>query len=141
MKLANVRLLVADFSASYAFWRDVMQLPVAYGPDTPNAPDGYAYLTLGDATDAGIELFNRAGFAQSIAQSIAQSPASGAGNAQIVLVLKVDDVAATYADLVARGATSVAEPKDRPDWGARTAHISDPDGNIIELYASLSPNS
>jgi len=137
MKLANVRLLVADFSASYAFWRDVMQLPVAYGPDTPNAPDGYAYLTLGDATDAGIELFNRAGFAQ----SIGQTPASGAGNAQIALVLKVDDVAATYADLVARGATSVAEPKDRPEWGATTAHISDPDGNIIELYAPLAPNS
>ncbi len=134
MKLANVRLLVADFPASYTFWRDVIQLPVAYGPDTPNAPDGYAYLTLGDT---GIELFNRDGFAQSIGRTLAPA----AGSPQVVIVLKVDDVAATYTDLLARGATAVAEPKDRPDWGARTAHISDPDGNIIELYSPLAADS
>jgi lactoylglutathione lyase len=137
VKLANVRLLTADFAASYAFWRDVMQLPVAYGPETPNAPDGYAYLTFGDSTEGGIELFNRDGFAQ----SIGQTPATGAGSPQIVLVLKVDDTRAAYADLIARGATAVAEPKDRPEWGATTAHISDPDGNIIEIYAPLGGNA
>lgn len=134
MKLANIRLLVTDFPASYAFWADVMQLPVAYGPETPNAPSGYAYLTLGDT---GIELFNRDGFAQSIGLAAPQ----GAGNPQAIVVLKVDDVKATYADLVARGATAVAEPKDRPEWGATTAHISDPDGNIVELYAPLGGNA
>ena len=137
MKLANIRLLVADFPASYAFWADIVQLPVAYGPDTPNAPSGYAYLTLGDATDAGIELFNRDGFAQ----SIGLPSTATTGSPQIVIVLKVDDVDATYAEFVARGAPSVTEPKDRPDWGARTAHISDPDGNILELYAPLGGNA
>jgi catechol 2,3-dioxygenase-like lactoylglutathione lyase family enzyme len=130
VKLANVRLLVSDFPASYAFWRDVMQLPVAYGPETPNAPAGYAYLTLGDS---GIELFNRDGFAQAIGQAPTPAPASG----QMVIVLKVDDVDATYAALTGRGAPSVAVPQDRPEWGARTAHISDSDGNLIELYIPL----
>ena len=134
MKLANVRLLVSDFPASYAFWRDVMQLPVAYGPETPNAPAGYAYLTLGDS---GIELFNRDGFAQAIGQAPTPAPASG----QVVLVLKVDHVDATYADRTGRGAPSIAAPRDRPEWGARTAHISDPDGNLIELYAPLAANA
>jgi lactoylglutathione lyase len=130
VKLANVRLLVSDFPASFAFWRDVMQLPVAYGPETPNAPTGYAYLTLGDT---GIELFNRDSFAQAIGQAPTAAPAGG----QVVIVLKVDDVDATYAELTGRGASSVAAPQDRPEWGARTAHISDPDGNLIELYATL----
>jgi predicted enzyme related to lactoylglutathione lyase len=129
-----VRLLVADFAASYAFWADVMQLPVAYGPETPNAPDGYAYLTLGDT---GIELFSRVGFTE----AVGRTAPSGAGDPQIVIVLRVDDVRATYAELVGRGAPSVSGPMDRPEWGACTAHLSDPEGNIIELYAPLGGNA
>jgi lactoylglutathione lyase len=58
-----------------------------------------------------------------------------------VLDFRVDDVDASYAELVAQGATSVSAPVDRPAWRARTAHIADPDGHVIELYAMLATNA
>ena len=56
---------------------------------------------------------------------------------QAVIVFRVDDIDATYADLVKRGAKAVAAPVDRPVWQARTAHFSDPDGYLVEIYSPL----
>jgi len=46
-------------------------------------------------------------------------------------------VDAAFAELVAKAATAIAAPQDRLAWQARTAHISDPDGYLVELYHSL----
>jgi lactoylglutathione lyase len=45
---------------------------------------------------------------------------------------KVDDVDASFAELVRSGALPAVEPTDRP-WGQRTAYVRDPDGNLVEL--------
>lgn len=39
-----------------------------------------------------------------------------------------------YADIVSRGATSIAEPKSM-SWGHTTGFFADPDGNIHSLFA------
>jgi catechol-2,3-dioxygenase len=31
----------------------------------------------------------------------------------------------------------VTEPKDMPDWGIRTFHLRDPDGNLVEVFSHL----
>ena len=46
------------------------------------------------------------------------------------------DVDTTYADLVAKGATLIADPSDKP-WGQRAAFFADPDGNIHEVFADI----
>jgi lactoylglutathione lyase len=134
MKLTNVRLLTGDFDASYRFWRDVMRLPAAYGPDSPDAVPGYAYFALGDV---GVELMGRDDFAAALGED---APAPAPAGRQTVVVLEVDDVDAAYAALVERGATAVAEPKDRSEWGARTAHIAGPEGQLIEIFTRLAPS-
>jgi uncharacterized glyoxalase superfamily protein PhnB len=48
----------------------------------------------------------------------------------------VEDVDALYADLASKGVEFVREPVDR-EWGLRTAHFKDPDGNIWELARPL----
>jgi predicted enzyme related to lactoylglutathione lyase len=53
------------------------------------------------------------------------------------LVFGVGDVNATWAAMTAAGGTGVAGPTDRPDWGIRTAHLRDPDGNLVEINAPL----
>ena len=127
MKLINFRLLVSDFPASLKFWRDIMMLPMTFGDETM----GYAYFDMGNA---GLELLSRDGFADSLGEATSTSMPGGH---QAVIVFRVDDVDATYVDLVKRGATAIAEPQDRPVWQARTAHLSDPDGYLVEIYSQL----
>jgi lactoylglutathione lyase len=127
MKLFNVRLLTGDFPATLHFWRDVMRLPAAYSDETM----GYAYLTAGEV---GVELFGRDAFAEALGDS---TPAPLPMGRQTVLVFNVEDVDAAYADLVARGAAPVHAPVDRPEWQARTAHVADPDGQLVEIYSKL----
>ena len=133
MKFSNVRLLAGDFDASYHFWRDVMGLTAAFGPDFPGGIPGYAYLTIGDV---GVELMRPEDFAAALGAPV---PPAEPSSLEAVLVIGVDDVDATYADLVGKGARSIKEPTDRPQWGARTAHIADPDGHLIELFTRIAP--
>ena len=127
MKLSNIRLLVSDFPASLKFWRDIMMLPLSFSEETM----GYAYFDTGNG---GLELFSRAGFAAYLGEA---TPTSTPAGYQAVIVFRVDDVDASYADLVKRGAKAVAAPVDRPVWQARTAHFSDPDGYLVEIYSQL----
>lgn len=132
MQFINIRLLVNDFAAAFTFWRDVMRLPVKYGPDTPGIPAGYAYFQVGDA---GIELMPRESFAAALGETVGAPASTGR---QTVLVFKVEEVDTAYADLVARGASPVAGPHDYAEVGIRTAHVADPDGHLIEIYCPLS---
>ena len=127
MKLSNFRLLVSDFPASLKFWRDIMMLPLSFSEETM----GYAYFDMGNT---GLELFSRDGFAASLGET---TPTATSEGHPAVIVFRVDDVDASYADLVKRGAKAVASPVDRPVWQARTAHFSDPDGYLVEIYSSL----
>jgi lactoylglutathione lyase len=36
-----------------------------------------------------------------------------------------------------KGVSFLTEPKNRPDWGIRTAHFRDPAGNLLEIYSPL----
>lgn len=127
MKLINVRLLISDFPAAVAFWRDLMKLSMTYSDETM----GYAYFTTGSA---GIELMSREAYAAALGET---APVAASVSPQSVLVFQVDDVDAVYADLVARGASAVHAPESRPAWGARTAQLSAPDGYLVEIYSPL----
>jgi lactoylglutathione lyase len=50
----------------------------------------------------------------------------------------VDDVEATYRELVARGAEPAVHPSEADGW---TAYVKDPDGNWIEIYQLTEPKS
>jgi len=150
MKFMNVRLLVGDIAASIKFWRDVMGLQMTYGDEAM----GYAYFETGSA---GIELMTRAGFASALGEAFMSTPQgypekpmwlvkkamdgeafmSTPQGYPAVLDFRVEDVDAAYTDFVRRGATAIAGPQDRPAWGVRSAHLSDPNGYIVELYSQL----
>jgi predicted enzyme related to lactoylglutathione lyase len=60
---------------------------------------------------------------------------------RLVLVLAVDDVDRFAGELTANGVKLLSPPEDRPDWGIRTAHFRDPEGNLVEMYAPLRSSS
>ena len=47
-----------------------------------------------------------------------------------------EEVDSVYADLLANGGSAYKEPWDA-FWGQRYAQVRDPDGTVIDLYASL----
>ncbi len=63
------------------------------------------------------------------------------GDGRVTLALVCDspaDVDAAHARVVAAGYRSRTDPFDAP-WGQRYATVLDPDGNAIDLFASLEP--
>lgn len=126
MNFVNVRLLTADFSAAVKFWRDTMGLTLTYSDEAM----GYAYF---ETDTAGVEILRHDAFAA----SLGNAPAAPAAGYQAVLVFRVDDVDATYRDLLARGAVSIGAPQDRPAWRARTAPFKAHDGYVVEIYSPL----
>lgn len=123
MNFINVRLLTDNLPAALDFWQEVMQYTAKFADESM----GYAYF---ETDTAGIEIMTREGFAQYVGKPILAPTPS-------ILVFKVDNVDATYADLVKRGAVEVVEPKSNEAIGIRSASVSDPDGNFIEIYSPM----
>ncbi len=57
-----------------------------------------------------------------------------------MLIFGVEDLDTTVRKLRERGAHFATEPKDHPEWGIRTAHLRDPDGNLNEINSPLPTN-
>lgn len=127
MQISGVRLLVRDFSAAVHFWQESMGLSLQFRDDTL----GYAYF---ETEKIGLELYTQDGFASALGEV---TPVPLPQGRQVVLNVRVEDVDTAYKKLLEQGATPVSTPRDRPAWMARTAHVADPDGHVIELFMSL----
>jgi lactoylglutathione lyase len=131
MRLSQTRLLVSDVGACFRFYRDVIGLRVTWGDEN----SGYvSFATAAEDADddSMLALFDRA----EMAAALGEEPQRGESE-RVVLVFEVRDVDAALSVLRDRGATVAAGAVDRPDWGIRTAHIRDPDGNLIELAQEM----
>jgi catechol 2,3-dioxygenase-like lactoylglutathione lyase family enzyme len=127
LKTINVVVLfVSDLERAKSFYGDVLGMPLTFDDGSSAGFDfDPVLLILLTASEAGKLLTN---------DSVA-APESAGTKSQLVSF--VDDVDAIYADLSAKGVEFVREPVDR-EWGLRTAHFRDPDGNIWELAQRIS---
>ena len=126
-KIEAMVLFVQDLPASTAFYRDTFKLPFQ-GSDADSATfllqEGVFLILLspkGAADLLGTEVN---------ARKIAGGPPG-------LLAAGVADVDSAYAELNAKGVTFVRPPTDQP-WGLRTAHFTDPDGNLWEINQPIS---
>lgn len=126
-KIEAMVLFVQDLPASTAFYRDTFKLPFQ-GSDADSATfllqEGVFLILLspkGAADLLGTEVN---------ARKIARGPHG-------LLAAGVADVDSAYAELNAKGVTFVRPPTDQP-WGLRTAHFTDPDGNLWEINQPIS---
>ena len=64
-------------------------------------------------------------------------PSAAPAQDAAMLVLRVDDVDEAAHRLTGHGASVLAEPQDRPEWGPglRSAHLRTPDGTLVELQS------
>jgi lactoylglutathione lyase len=122
-KLTHVRLLSPNVHRLADFYRERFGFEV-----TLDISEGF-YVELA-AGDVVLAIYER-----NLMDSITGATPPGPGD-RAVLCIAVDDVDASYRELAAAGAHSVAEPHDRAEWFLRVAHVRDPEGNLIELNKS-----
>lgn len=110
----QIAITVSDVDAALAFYRDALGLPFLFQP----APT-LAFLQAGD-----------------VRLMLTTPQGAGAVGANSVLYFRVDDIVATQAALVARGATEERGPQlaaRMPDHELWTGFLRDPDGNLVGL--------
>lgn len=124
----HIRLLVDKFRECFSFYRDTLGLPVRYGTEDAD----YAEFK----TDTiHIALYKKSLMRQVLTKT--REPVTPSTEAQVVIVLRVDDVDYTYKILRVKGVVFDTEPEDRKEWDCRIAHFRDPDGNLLELNSDL----
>ena len=127
VKLHTVGIVVSDMAKSVAFYR-ALGLPIADGEEhSPHVevtnPDGY---TIGFDTEEAV---------------LASDPKwrRPEGGQRVNLQFECGspaEVDATYAKLIAIGAGEYKVPWDA-FWGQRFGRVTDPDGNVVSLFAEL----
>ncbi|UUZ81568.1 VOC family protein [Paenibacillus sp. P26] len=133
MKFDNIRLLVTHFDECFKFYHEKLGFPVLWGEL------GGGYASFGTANRESFAIFPRTEMAQ-VAGTV-HLPSYAEAQDRFALVLKVDDLEAVVGRLSSEGVSMITDPQVRPDWGIRTAHLRDPDGNLIELYEEIPPES
>ncbi|MEU5208863.1 VOC family protein [Streptomyces sp. NPDC020742] len=126
MELTQIRLLVSDFTAVYRFYRDVLGLKPQF--EAESGP--YAKLSP-DAGQAAIALQDRTQMADVLGRLGAEPEGYRA-----LVVLRVDDLNATHAELTSRGAEFIRGPGPMGER-MRVAYLEDPEANLIELQEWL----
>jgi catechol 2,3-dioxygenase-like lactoylglutathione lyase family enzyme len=118
-----ITLFVDDVAEARDFYAAVFGLPVHYEDEASAVFDfGNTLINLLHAGE-GVDLIGPAPVGRSVAGATTQ------------LTITVDDVDATAALVVSRGAELLNGPQDRP-WGIRTACFRDPSGHVWELASS-----
>ncbi|MCD9872704.1 VOC family protein [Streptomyces guryensis] len=127
------RLLIDDFDTAAHFWTEALRDLLGIEPVKVLPAAGYANWDVDG--QAVLVLYGRRTIARVIGTGDLPSPASAQDTA--MLVLRVDDVDDATRRLTDHGATVLAEPQDRPEWGPglRSAHLRTPDGTLVELQA------
>lgn len=117
-EIGQIAVIVGDVPRATAFYRDVLGLKFLF----PAGP-AMAFLAAG-----------------SVRIMLTTPQGAGAIGKNSILYFKVDDIAATHAAVVARGAEKASDPRliaKMPDHELWMAAVRDPEGNVIELMSEV----
>jgi catechol 2,3-dioxygenase-like lactoylglutathione lyase family enzyme len=120
-----VVLFVQDLDQSRTFYRDTLGHTILFEDDASAALDFGGVMLM---------LLTTAGAQDLLSETAVATAPNTAARSQLVSF--VEDVDAIYTELSAKGVEFIREPIDR-EWGMRTAHFKDSEGNIWELAQQL----
>jgi catechol 2,3-dioxygenase-like lactoylglutathione lyase family enzyme len=126
--LQYCNITVNDIDESLPFYRDGLGLDVVN--DVSNGP--YRWLSLGVPGQEGLAItlsVPHAGRSQQDGDALQELLTKGS---LPFLVFAVDDLDATYEQVLAIGAEVLQEPIDQP-WGPRDCAFRDPSGNTVRF--------
>ncbi|HTJ67763.1 MAG TPA: VOC family protein [Actinospica sp.] len=129
------RLLVSRFAETFRFYDAV--LPKFAGGHHVKGTEAGPYAQWDRGDEALVILHDRGIMAAALGtDGLPVRPAAASQDAAM-LVCRVDDVDAALTLCLEHGGELVVGATDRSNWGPnlRTAHLRDPDGNLIELQS------
>ena len=127
MKFNNIRLLVRDFKASFAFYKDILGLNCSWGNENAN----FASFDIG--ISSGIAIFKAELMAEAIGTNIDETTTL---TDKFAIIIEVENVDVTFQKLKEK-VSFLTEPRDRRAWEIRVAHFRDAENNLIEIFSNL----
>lgn len=119
-------LVVRDFDAALAFYRDILGL---------QGEGESPYAELGGDGSSRLVLLDHA-FWKSVGGLAGPTPRTWKREG-MVLAVQVEDADAEYQRIKSKGVAIASPPSDRPMMGLRNFQVYDPDGNVVELTSRL----
>ncbi len=120
-KLQYAIILCDDIQQMKSFYRELFAFPI----------DSESETTL--AFRAGSVIFS---LRQRTRQYDGQGTRPDLPGAQFAFLVEPDEIDICYQQLLAMGVTIVDPPTDQPR-GHRTVYFTDPEGNLLEIYAEV----
>jgi lactoylglutathione lyase len=125
-KLAAVGIKVTDFSKAFAFYTEVLELPV-HIEDKDNQ---FAELVVGDSL---LALLSEATLKDMSENLKFIDP----DRSTFLFAVEVENLEETYDLLLKKGVTFIQEPKSTP-WGQKVAYFKDIEGYVWEISEPFS---
>jgi catechol 2,3-dioxygenase-like lactoylglutathione lyase family enzyme len=126
----HVGLSVADLGRAKKWYADVLGLTEGFAFELPQFGVRGCFM---EGHGTRVELLERAGSGGGIGGQ--QPPEALLTRGFGHIAFATADLDATYAELLARGATPVWDPRPSPEPGVRMAFVADDDGNLVELVS------
>lgn len=123
-RFTGICLVTQDVGRLCDFYQDVLQVEAK----------GDEVFTAVATQGAELSLFVESGMEQ-----MAPGSMTGAGSGGYTLEFEVEDVDAEYARLTKMDVPIVKPPTTQP-WGRRSVWFRDPDGNLVNFYATVANN-
>jgi catechol 2,3-dioxygenase-like lactoylglutathione lyase family enzyme len=124
----HVGLSVSDLDSAKRWYADVLGMTQGFAFEL--APFGTRGCFM-EGHGTRVELFERAGSGGGIGGQDPPRALLTRGYGHIAFA--TPDLDATFAGVVARGATPVWDPRPSPEPGVRMAFVADLDGNLVEF--------
>jgi predicted enzyme related to lactoylglutathione lyase len=96
--------------------------------------EGWSYASF-DVGKVRLSLFKRDLMARDLGTT--SLPPDAKCQDRVAFIFDVRNIDAEVRRLKELGVKLITQPTDRPDYGIRSAHLRDPDGNLIEIYSQL----
>lgn len=128
----HVGLSVTDLDAAQKWYADVLGMTLGYAFEI--APLGIRGCFM-EGHGTRVELLQRPGARGGIGGQEPPGAMLTLGFGHIAF--RVSDLDATYAELLARGAAPVWDPRQSPEPGVRMAFVADPEGNLVEFISAV----
>ena len=129
----HVGLSVSDLDSAKRWYADVLGMTQGFAFELP--PFGVRGCFM-EGHGTRVELFERVGSGGGIGGQEPPQALLTRGYGHIAFAAR--DLDATFADLIARGATPVWDPRQSPEHGVRMAFVADLDGNLVEFIEATS---